>query len=125
MSQRLFLIVDYVVFGVVVTVFAVLPFVAVVAAAEFDVVISAVAAVFFHFVVVLVLFVHAVVVSDFENDDGDFAVPCRLHLTVLIGLMQLSGFPSEILLNRSLAKAASVENEYFPEKFLSFHVFLF
>ena len=81
----MFLIVDYVVFVVVVVV-AVLAFVIVVAAAEFDVVISAVAAVFFHLNVVLVLFVHAAVASDFENDDGDFAVACRLHLTVLVGL---------------------------------------
>ena len=80
----MFLIVDYVVFVVVIVV-AVLVFV-VVAAAEFDVVISAVAAVFFHLNVVLVLFVHAAVASDFENDNGDFAVACRLHLTVLVGL---------------------------------------
>ena len=80
----MFLIADYVVFAVVVVAAV---FVVVVAAAEFDVVISAVAAVFFHLVVVLVLFVHsAVVASDFENDDGDFAVACRLHLTVLVGL---------------------------------------
>ena len=41
--------------------------------------------------------------------------------------MQLSEFLSEILLKRSLPRAPSVENEYFPEEFLCcyFHVFLF
>ena len=54
---------------------AVLPFVVYVSAEEFDVVIPAVfAAVAFHLVVVLVLFVVAAVASDCENDDGDFAV---------------------------------------------------
>ena len=81
----MFLIVDYVVFVVVVVV-AVLAFVVAVAAAEFDVVISAVVAAFFHLAVVRVLFVNAAVASDFENDDGDFAVACRLHLAVLVGL---------------------------------------
>ena len=86
MSQRLFLIVDYVAFAVAVVVavvvvvaivVAVLAFVIDVVAAEFDTVISAdVAAVFFHLVVVLVPFVIAAVASDFENDSGDFAVAC-------------------------------------------------
>ena len=106
--------VDHVVFvvavvAVVVVVVVVLAFVVDVAAAEFDVVISAdVAAVVFHLVVVLVPFVVAAGASDFENGDGDFAVACyfleifadyfgdlddvvesavsRLHLTVLIDL---------------------------------------
>ena len=79
------------------------------AAAEFDVAISAdFAAVVFHLAVVLVLFVVAAGASDFENDDGDFAVACyfleifadyfgdlddvvepavfRLHLTALVDL---------------------------------------
>ena len=116
MSQRLFLIVDHVVFVVVVVVavvVVVLAFVvdaaAAAAAAEFDVVISAdVTAVVFHLVVVLVLFVIAASASDFENGDGDFAVAwyfleifadyfgdlddivesavCRLHLTVPVDL---------------------------------------
>ena len=114
MSQRLFLNVDHVVFvvavvAVVVVVVVVLAFVVDVAAAEFDVVISAdVAAVVFHLVVVLILFVVAAGASDFENGDGDFAVACyfleifadyfgdlddvvesavcRLHLTVLVDL---------------------------------------
>ena len=114
MSQRLFLIVDHVVF--VVAVVVVVAVVAVVliffldaVAAEFDVVISAcVAAVVFHLVVVLLLFVVAVGASDFENGDSDFSVAsyfleifadyfgdlddvvesavCRLHLTVLVDL---------------------------------------
>ena len=89
---------------------AVLPFVVYVAAEEFDVVIPAVfAAVAFHFVVVLVLFVVAAVASDFEIDDVDFAVTwyfleinagyfvdhddavesavCRLHFTVLVDIL--------------------------------------
>ena len=74
------MIVDHVVYVAVVVVavvVTVLAFVVDVAAAEFDFVISVdVAAVVFHFVVVLVLFVIAAVVSDFENDDGDFAVAC-------------------------------------------------
>ena len=106
--------VDHVVFvvavvAVVVVVVVVLAFVVDVAAAEFDVVISAdVAAVVFHLVVVLILFVVAAGASDFENGDGDFAVACyfleifadyfgdlddvvesavcRLHLTVLVDL---------------------------------------
>ena len=109
------MIVDHVVFVVAVVVVevavvaVVLAFVVDVAAAEFDVVISAdVAAVVFHLVVVLVLFVVAAGVSDFEDGDGDFAVACyfleifadyfgdlddvvesavcRLHLTVLVDL---------------------------------------
>ena len=107
------MIVDHVVFVVVVVVVAVvvvvLAFVVDVAAAEFDVVISAdVAAVIFRLVVVLVLFVAAAGAYDFENGDGDFAVVCyfleifadyfgdlddfvesavcRLHLTVLVHL---------------------------------------
>ena len=114
MSQRLFLIVDHVVFVVAVVVVVavdavVLAFVVDVAAAEFDVVISAgVAAVIFHLVVVLVLFVVAAGASDFEDGNDDFAVACyfleifadyfgdlddvvesavcRLHLTVLVDL---------------------------------------
>ena len=74
------MIVDHVVYVAVVVVavvVTVLAFAVDVAAAEFDFVISVdVAAVVFHFVVVLVLFVIAAVVSDFENDDGDFAVAC-------------------------------------------------
>ena len=145
-----FVVVVVIVAAVVV---AVLAFV-VVTAAEFDVVISAdVAAVVFHLVVVLVLFVVAAVASDFENDGGDFAAACyfleifadyfgelddvvestvcRLHLTVLVDLAillltQLSEFPSGVLLNRSLPRASSVENKYFPEEFLCCysHVFL-
>ena len=107
------MIVDHVVYIAVVVVVAVfvtvLAFVIDVAAAEFDFVISVdVAAVVFHLVVVLVLFVTAAVASDFENDDGDFAVACyfleifayyfddlddvvesavcRLHLTVFVDL---------------------------------------
>ena len=94
---------------VVVVVVAVLAFVVDVAAAEFDVVFSAdVAVVVFHLIVVLVPFVVAAVASDFEIDDGDFAVAwyfleifadyfgglddvvesavCRLHLKVLADL---------------------------------------
>ena len=79
------------------------------AAAEFDVAISPdFAAVVFHLVVVLVLFVVAAGASDFENGGGDFAVACyfleifadyfgdlddvvepavfRLHLTALVDL---------------------------------------
>ena len=64
---------DYLVFVVVVA--AVVVSVVDLAAAEFDVVISAdVAVTVFHFVVVLVLFLVAVVVSDFEVDDGDSTV---------------------------------------------------
>ena len=96
---------DYVVFVVA----AVLAFVVHVAAAEFDVVVSAdVAVVVFHLVVILVIFVVAAVASDFEINDGDFAVACffleifanyfgelddvvestvcRLHLRVLVDL---------------------------------------
>ena len=110
MSQRLFFIDDYVVFVVAVVVVAVLAFVVDVAAAKFDVVIFAnVAVVVFDLVVVLVLFVVAAVASDFEIDDGDFAVAwyfleifadyfgdlddvvesavCRLHLRVLVDLV--------------------------------------
>ena len=63
---------DYVVFVAVVV--AALAFVVDVAAAEFDVVISADVTVVFHLLVVLVLFVVASVASDFKIDDGDFAV---------------------------------------------------
>ena len=100
---------DYVVFVDVVVVIAVFAFVIIVTAAEFDVVISAdVAVVVFHLLFVLVLFVVAAVTSDFEIDDGDFAVAwyfleifadyfgdlddivesvvCRLHVRVLIDL---------------------------------------
>ena len=72
MSQRLFLIDDYVDFvAVVIIVFAVD-----VAAAVFDVVVSDAAAAFvFHLVVIVpVLFVVAAVVSDFGTDNGDSAV---------------------------------------------------
>ena len=63
----MFLIVDHVVFVLVAVVGTVLVFVVDITAAEFDVVISAVAVVVFHLVVVvLVLFVVAVVASDFE-----------------------------------------------------------
>ena len=114
MSQRLFFIVDPVVFVVAVivavaaVVVVVLAFVVEAAAAEFDVVISADVAAVFHLVVVLVLFVVTAGASDFENGDGDFAVACyfleifadyfgdlddvvesavcRLHLTVLVDL---------------------------------------
>ena len=52
--------------------FAVLAFVVNVAAAKFNVVISAdVAAVVLHFVLVLVLFLVPAVISDFEIDDGN------------------------------------------------------
>ena len=109
MSQRLFLIDDFVVFVVVVG-GNVVVFVADVAAAEFDVVIPTdVAAVVFGLaVVVLVLFVVAAVASDFGIDDSDSAVAwyflgtfadyfgdlddlvesavCRLHLRVLVDL---------------------------------------
>ena len=101
-------VVVYVVVGAVVVV--VLAFVVDVAAAEFDVAISAdVTAVVFHLVVALVLFAVAAVASDFKNGDGDFAVAsyfleifadyfgdlddvvesaaCRLHLTVLVDLV--------------------------------------
>ena len=94
---------------VVVAVVAVVLAFAVDAAVEFDVVISAdVAAVVFHLVVLLVLFVVTAGAFDFENGDGDFAVACyfldifadyfrdlddvvesavyRLHLTVLFDL---------------------------------------
>ena len=107
------MIVDHLVVVVVVVVavvVVVLAFVVDVAAAEFDVVISAdVAAVVFHLVVVLVLFVVAAVASDFEIDDVDFAVTwyfleinadyfvdhddavesavCRLHFTVLVDIL--------------------------------------
>ena len=107
--HKIFFLIDYYVVFVVVFVTAVLAFVVDVAAAEFDVVISAdVAAVVFHLVVVLVLFVVAAGASDFEDGDGDFAVACyfleifadyfgdlddvvesavcRLHLTVLVDL---------------------------------------
>ena len=71
LSQRLFLIDEYVDFVAVVA----LVFVADVAAAVFDVVISAAVAVFvFHLVVIVpVLFVVAAVVSDFGIDNGDSA----------------------------------------------------
>ena len=101
------MIVDYV--GFVVAVVVIPTLVVDAAAAEFDVVISTdVAAVVFHLVVVLILFVAAAGVSDFENGDGDFAVACYfleifadyfgdldnvvesavcgLHLTVLVDL---------------------------------------
>ena len=111
------MIVEHVVFVVVAVVFVVVIAVVVVvlafavdfAAAEFDVVISAdVATVVFRLVIVLVFFVVAAGVSDFENGNGDFAVACyfgeifadyfgdlddvvesavcRLHLTVLVDL---------------------------------------
>ena len=112
MTQRLFLIDDYLVFVVVVVVVvvAVVVAVAAVAAAEFDVVISAdVAVVVFHLiVVVLVLFVVPAAASDLEIDDGNSAVAwyfleifddyfgdlvdvvesaaCRLHLRILVKL---------------------------------------
>ena len=64
---------DYVVFVVA----AVLAFIVDVAAAEFDVVVSAdVAVVVFHLAVILVLFAVAAVASDFEINNGDFAVAC-------------------------------------------------
>ena len=105
------MIVDHVVVVVVAVSVAVvvLAFAVDAAAAEFDVIISGdVAAVVFHLVLVLVLFVVAAGASDFENSDGDFAVACyfseifadyfgdlddvvesavcRLHLTVLVEL---------------------------------------
>ena len=102
LTQRLFLIDDYLVFAVVVVVVvvaAVVVFFVAVAAAEFDVVISAdVAVVVFHLVVVvLILFVVSAVASDLEIDDGDSAVAwsfleifesavCRLYLRVLVEL---------------------------------------
>ena len=113
MTQRLFLIDDYLVFivvvVVVVVVVAVVVFVVAVAAAEFDIVISANVAVVFHLaVVVLVLFVVPAVASDLEIDDGDSAVAwyileisddyfsdlgdlvesaaCRLYLRILVEL---------------------------------------
>ena len=98
MSQRLFLINDYVNFAVVVVV-AVVVFVVDVAAAEFV-------------VVVPVLFIVAAVVSDFEVYNGDSAVAwdfflvfadyfgyidddvetavCRLHLGVLADIVVFS-----------------------------------
>ena len=73
--HKYFFLIDYYVVFVVVFVAAVLAFVVDVAAAEFDVVISAdVAVVVFHLVAVLILFVVATVDSDFEINDGDFAV---------------------------------------------------
>ena len=70
------MIVDHVVFVAAVVVVVVLAFI-VDAAAEFDVVISVdVAAVVFHLVSVLVIFVVTASASDFENGDGDFAVNC-------------------------------------------------
>ena len=112
MTQRLFLIDDYLVFVVVVVVVvvAVVVFVVAVAAAEFDVVISAdvVVAVFHLVVAVLILFVVPAVASDLEIDDGDSAVSwyfleifddyfgdlgdvvesvvCRLYLRILVQL---------------------------------------
>ena len=77
--QRLCLIVDHVVVLVVVVVVVIVVFVvfAFVAAGEFDVVISAdVAAVVFHLVVALVLFLIATGASDFESDGANFAVAC-------------------------------------------------
>ena len=102
------MIVDHVVF-VVAVVAVVLAFVVDAAAAECDAVISVgVAAVVFHLVVALVLFVVAAGASDFEDGNGDFAVACyfleifadyfgdlddavesavcRLHLTILVNL---------------------------------------
>ena len=58
-------------FVVVAVVIVVLAFVVDVASAELDVVISAAAAIVFHFAVALVLFEVAPVASDFENDNGD------------------------------------------------------
>ena len=107
------MIVDHVVFVVVAAVVSVVvvvfAFAVDVAAAKFDVVISAdVAAVIFRLVVVLILFVVAAGASGFENGDGNFAVVryfleifadyfgdlddvvesavCMLHLTVLVDL---------------------------------------
>ena len=97
---------NYVVFVIVVVVVA---SVVDVTAAEFDVVVSAdVAVVVFHLAVILVLFAVAAVASDFEINNGDFAVACffldifanyfgelddvvestvcRLHLRVLVDL---------------------------------------
>ena len=111
MTQRLFLIDDYLVFVVVVVVVVpIVVFVVLAAAAEFDVVISAdVAVAVFHLVaVVLVLFVVSAVASDLEIEDDDSAVAwyfleifndyfgdlgdvvestvCRLYLRVLVEL---------------------------------------
>ena len=73
MSQRLFLIDDYVDFVSVVVLVVV--FVVDVAAAVFHFVVSAAVAVFiFRLVIVLVLFVVANVPSDFEIEYGDFDV---------------------------------------------------
>ena len=74
LSQRLFLIDDYVDFVAVVAIV----FVADVAAAIFDVVVSAaVAVIVFHLVVIVpVLFVVAAVVSDFGIVNGDSAAAC-------------------------------------------------
>ena len=83
MTQRLFLVDDFLVFVVilvvvvvVVVVAAVVVFVVAVAAAEFDVVVSAdVRVVVFHLIaVVLVLFVFPAVAPDLEIDDGDSVV---------------------------------------------------
>ena len=75
MSERLFLIVDHVVFVVVVVALA---FAVDAAAAKFDDAISTdVAAVF---LVVLLLFVVAAGASDFENVDGDFAIACYFFI---------------------------------------------
>ena len=69
----MFLIDDYVVFTVAVVV--VLVFFIDVAAAEFDVVISADSVVVaFHLLVVFVLFEVATVASDFENGNSSFAL---------------------------------------------------
>ena len=99
---------DYVAFVVAVVV-VVLAFVVDVAAAKFDVAISAdITVVVFHLVVLLVLFVVAAVGPDFEIDNGDLAVAwysleifanyfgdlddvvestvCRLYLRVLVDL---------------------------------------
>ena len=77
MSQKLFLIDDYLLFIVVVVVDgdAILVFVVNVVVTEFNVVISAVAVNVFHLAVVpLVLLIVAAVASDFEIDNGDSAV---------------------------------------------------
>ena len=77
MSQKLFLIDDYLLFIVVVVVDgdAILVFVVNVIVTEFNVVISAVAVNVFHLAVVpLVLLIVAAVASDFEIDNGDSAV---------------------------------------------------
>ena len=79
MSQKLFLIDDYLLFIVVVVVGggggAILVFVVNVVVTEFNVVISAVAVNVFHLAVVpLVLLIVAAVASDFEIDNGDSAV---------------------------------------------------